>query len=261
LYPSNREQSNDYKYIFDLDDYDKLILNTWWLNHVNTLTAKINSKPITIYKFLLKDFNGRISIVKHINNNKLDFRKCNLEIVSKINSIKNRYNPSVIIDIDNVDYIIIIANNTKNQFIFPKIYLDCLRGIGWFENKKGYLAGRVEGKLTLAHHMLKGSPLKGYMVDHIDQNEKNNLENNLRVTTISINSQNRKLQSNNKSGYVGVCWNESSNKWRVSITCNKKQYYLGLYEDKIEGAKIYDNKAIELFGKNATTNKKLGLLP
>jgi len=49
---------------------------------------------------------------------------------------------------------------------------------------------------------------------------------------------NRDLQSNNTSGVVGVHWHKQSNKWYAHITINKKDIFLGLFDDLEEARKI-----------------------
>lgn len=69
------------------------------------------------------------------------------------------------------------------------------------------------------------------IVDHIDQNKKNNFYENLRWVTQSINERNKPIFKNNKSGYKGVyllnsgywrvTWNEDEKKNRTKQFTNK----------------------------------------
>ena len=43
---------------------------------------------------------------------------------------------------------------------------------------------------------------------------------------------NKKIQSNNTSGVVGVSWDKRASKWISYIKINGKQIYLGAYNDK-----------------------------
>ena len=62
----------------------------------------------------------------------------------------------------------------------------------------------------------------------------------------------------NSSGFKGV--QKMGKKWRVTIRAIQKKMYLGCFDDKVETAKVYDAKIIELYGKeNVITNKDLGL--
>ena len=57
-----------------------------------------------------------------------------------------------------------------------------------------------------------------------------------------------------KSKYIGVYWNNSSNKWYARIRYNGKQLYLGTFENEIDAALAYDKKAYELRGDNSKFN-------
>jgi hypothetical protein len=49
----------------------------------------------------------------------------------------------------------------------------------------------------------------------------------------------RKLQSNNKSGFRGIYFNNKRNKWGASLNHNKKRYFLGYYYDLQKAIKVY----------------------
>ncbi len=91
-------------------------------------------------------------------------------------------------------------------------------------------------------------------VDHRDASGLNNQRDNLRPATRSNNSVNRPMNCNNKSGFKGVSWHKRAGKWVAQICGAAQRYYLGLYDDKIEAAKAYNVKALELFGEFAYLN-------
>lgn len=95
---------------------------------------------------------------------------------------------------------------------------------------------------------------EGLQIDHKDRNPFNNQRSNLRVATNSQNNMNRDKNENNTSGYKGVWWDEQSSKWRARIVKDDRKYYLGYFDDPIEAAKAYDQKARELFGRFAVLN-------
>ena len=71
-----------------------------------------------------------------------------------------------------------------------------------------------------------------------------------------------KLENNIK--YIGIRLNKSKTKWEVKIGHNYKKIYLGYFLRIKDAIEAYDNKAIELFGENVITNKKMieqGKLP
>lgn len=67
------------------------------------------------------------------------------------------------------------------------------------------------------------NPPNDKVVDHIDGNKANNRKNNLRICTLEQNSCNQKIHSNNTSGFPGVWYSESRNKWVAEIKINGKK--------------------------------------
>lgn len=56
------------------------------------------------------------------------------------------------------------------------------------------------------------------------------------------------------SEYKGVSWVEERGKWTAHIHKGGKAYYLGLFEDEVEAARVYDNTARLVFGEHARLN-------
>lgn len=88
----------------------------------------------------------------------------------------------------------------------------------------------------------------GLTIDRIDGN-KNYSKENCRWVTQTIQARNKYKYNNNTSGYTGVYWHESTNKWRCRICVDKKNVSLGLFKNKIDAAKarnlyIDDNNLI-----------------
>jgi hypothetical protein len=84
---------------------------------------------------------------------------------------------------------------------------------------------------------------KGLELNRID-NDGDYAPNNVNFITHQENSAgDRIIQTNNSSGYRGVCTNTQGIKirWRAVITINQKQKYLGTYNTKLEAAKAYNN--------------------
>ena len=75
----------------------------------------------------------------------------------------------------------------------------------------------------------------------------------MRWCNLNQNSQNRKqIGKNNTSGFKGVSL--KNNKWYSSIGYNNKKNFIGLFNNKIDAAEAYNQKAIELFGEFANLN-------
>lgn len=122
------------------------------------------------------------------------------------------------------------------------------------KNSKGYLRISVtdkygRSKKYLLHRVIYfvyyGIDPKD-IVDHRDGDIINNRPDNLRIVSNATNSRNAKMRSNNSSGFTGVHWHTSRNKWVASISINGKAKHLG-YFDSIEDAKEAREAAIETF--------------
>jgi HNH endonuclease len=129
----------------------------------------------------------------------------------------------------------------------------------WYTSIRGYVIrnsnkgdGFEKRRLIYLHRAIMNISTKE-KIDHINHNKMDNRKENLRIVTIQQNSFNRKIMSNNKSGYKGVSL-RSNGKYRVWITKNGKDIYGGTYSSKHEAAKVYNKMAVELFGEHACLN-------
>jgi hypothetical protein len=70
-------------------------------------------------------------------------------------------------------------------------------------------------------------------LDRIDS--KGNYEpGNVRWTTRTVQSRNTKNHSTNKTGFRGVSWSKSKNKWRSAIYVDNKQKHLGYFDEILD---------------------------
>jgi len=93
------------------------------------------------------------------------------------------------------------------------------------------------------------------IVDHINGKTSDNRIENLRVCTHKENIRNCTLKAkNNKSGYRGVSFDKSRNKWQASIKVDYKSIGLGRFLNKEDAALAYNNFAKKYFGEFARLN-------
>lgn len=95
-------------------------------------------------------------------------------------------------------------------------------------------------------------------VDHIDGNPRNNRIENLRECTTEENGQNRGIGSNNKSGFVGICFKRG--KYEVSMKVKKQYRYIGRFEllDDAVHALRMAKEGLHTFNPDVVLRKSIG---
>ena len=106
---------------------------------------------------------------------------------------------------------------------------------GYMSN--GYVRMTVNGSCYPAHRLawlyVHGKFPKN-QIDHINGIRKDNRIINLRDVTQAENTKNSKIASNNTSGFKGVEWIPSRNKWRALISSKGKKINVGSHYCKID---------------------------
>lgn len=116
--------------------------------------------------------------------------------------------------------------------------------------KDGYLRVSLD-KVSFPLHRIVYKMEYDYepaVIDHIDQNRRNNSVANLRAATHAQNSKNQKLRVTNKSGYKGVSWKTSANKFQATIGHQGRNIHLGYFNTPEIAHVAYMAKAVELGG-------------
>lgn len=157
-------------------------------------------------------------------------------------------------------YRIIPLTKEQNAFVSTHRYNEISKFnwiASWDKRANTFYASRrqtIDGKFEhiLMHRYIAGDDSPH--VDHWDKNGLNNRDENLRKCDASQNGGNRKLNSNNTSGYKGVSWHKKCKKWQAKIFVRGKLKSLGMFIDPIDGAKAYDRAAIKYFGEFASLN-------
>lgn len=115
----------------------------------------------------------------------------------------------------------------------------------------------ITGQTVLLLHVLI---MEQKYIDHVNGNPLDCRKSNLRSATDHQNMANTNRLKTNTSGYKGVSWVKSRQKWYVYIQVHGIRMHIGYYDDPKDAARAYDTAAVECFGAFARTNEMLGLL-
>lgn len=118
----------------------------------------------------------------------------------------------------------------------------------WYAIRHVYPNGRKHPKKIRMHRFIL-NVLEGVKVDHRDGDGLNNQKGNLRQATTAQNGHNRRINSNNTSGFKGV--SKRKHGWQATI----QGKYLGVFDTPGQAASAYDRAASVLFGEFARTNE------
>ena len=91
-------------------------------------------------------------------------------------------------------------------------------------------------------------------VDHIKHKKYDNRKSELRKVTDSQNLMNQELSILNTSGYKGISWSKSVQKWHVYINKNKKRIHLGHFDNIKQAIKVRQEAEEKLFGEYSYDN-------
>ena len=123
----------------------------------------------------------------------------------------------------------------------------------------GYRHIRVDGAMYKLHRLawlyVYGRWPSAH-IDHVNGIRDDNRLANLREADNAQNHQNKKrAQSNNASGYLGVCWHSQNRKWRAQIQAEGKKVQLGYFDTPEEAHAAYLKAKAELHPFQTITTK------
>ena len=130
--------------------------------------------------------------------------------------------------------------NTNKEFYFDLEDYAKIKNYYWYIDKRGYVVTNANNKYISLHALVLNriGVNDGFEIDHIygKHTRNDSRKYNLRICTHADNMKNRWLQSNNKTGVPGVYFDDNIGKYKAYITADKKQIYLGIF-DNLDAAK------------------------
>lgn len=127
----------------------------------------------------------------------------------------------------------------------------------WFAMKprNKFYACRADenGKKQYMHRLILKVIDSKIHIDHIDGNGLNNQKANLRLCSNAQNLMNRGLNKNNQSGFKGVYFSQSKNRWIAQLKVNRQKITRSA-RTKNEAAEKYNELAKFYFGEFAKLN-------
>ena len=149
----------------------------------------------------------------------------------------------------------------NKEFYFDLEDFDKIKNFSWTVNEFGYVTSTdQQGRGVRFHRVVMGLYPDGdfaTQVDHIiNENKNDNRKRNLRIVTISQNSMNQKIRSDNTSGVTGVYYDKKCNKWRAGIGYNNKLIHLGSYENFDDAVLARKNAEEKYFGEYSYGNSQ-----
>lgn len=118
---------------------------------------------------------------------------------------------------------------------------DVLKKMRWHFDDNGYPRHSPSYSTPVRLHNLvfrhyNGDILNGFVVDHEDRNKLNNIPTNLRSVTRAVNSANKKLQRNNKTGCPRVHIDKRTGKFiaQASVPGTGRSVHLGCFDSRLE---------------------------
>jgi len=125
-------------------------------------------------------------------------------------------------------------------------------------DKYGYGRHKAGYAHRFAYELHTGKMIReGRQIDHLCHHRACINPAHLRSVTNKQNGENRKgPNKNNTSGVLGVNWNKRHQKWRAQFKHNRRDIYVGMYDDLAEAEKAIKAARNKVFTCNTRDRKK-----
>lgn len=145
--------------------------------------------------------------------------------------------------------------NGKYAIVDDEDYEKCKSHVWQLHVTENAKTVRTSGGIALRRYVT--GVCKEERVIHKDDDILNCTKENLEIISPKDQTRRRKGDKNATSKYKGVCQYKGSKKWVATIydSKNKKNIYLGSFDDEDEAALSYNKAVKEMFGDGAFINK------
>lgn len=156
-----------------------------------------------------------------------------------------------------------VCNAEARLLYFPKtgeffrlfrMHTKNARRLAGYVNNNSYRMIEHNRRATGAHRwawkLMTGEWPAG-QIDHINGVRDDNRWSNLRLATPAQNAQNCGKRAENKSGFKGVSWDKTAEKWVAQISINGKSKRIGRFKTPEEAHAAYVAAAKALYGEFA----------
>lgn len=164
----------------------------------------------------------------------------------KINKKSNIYSQKL--TDENGEYYLIYSTNTSDVGYIDADMLESVQKYCWHVDSYGYFVSQTRTNDGKRKNIKMHQLLFDKWVDHVDRNKLNNRKYNIRSCTRNDNTHNSNIRSDNSSGYIGVSWNKTNNRWEARIMCNNKNIFLGGFSNKMDALIARLNAEYKYFG-------------
>lgn len=154
-----------------------------------------------------------------------------------------------------------------HEFLIDKDKVELISKYNWYLTMHGKNSSRpyLQTNIVINNknhsmflHRLLIDAKTGQLVDHKNNNTKDNRMCNLRLCTHAENSRNKSPKKNGTSRYLGV-FVDTKNRKEPGYVCrigrDRKIIYIGTFKTELEAAKAYNEAALKYHGEFANLNK------
>lgn len=215
--------------LYDECDHELICAHKWHFRDKNGyVSTRIKGKNFLLHRLLIV-LTEKNLYIDHINGDRFDNRRSNLRVCSRLENAKNRR----VSKNSKCGFRGVNAKTDRDYFVAQirvdkrYIYLGASYSMEDCARMYNYAARELHGKFAKYNNVFPLFP------------EKYTLENILPIT--------------NKSGYRGVHWCKTSNKWVVVISVNGKGKTIGRFKEMGDAIAKHKEviKSISVFSKDA----------